>query len=138
MEAYMPLRIVAVLLSGSLLLGALLLAQAPSVQPPSAQPPAAQPPSTQPPSAQSDQPQQQPPIRVQVNEVIVPVTVTDDRGRFVSDLDRSDFHVFDEGREQNIRFFSRDPNQPVVVGFLIDLSNSTRIHWKQYQEAATE
>ncbi|MGH9630570.1 MAG: VWA domain-containing protein, partial [Bryobacteraceae bacterium] len=34
---------------------------------------------------------------VQVNEVIVPVTVTDDQGRFVSDLDSTDFRVFDEG-----------------------------------------
>src|SRR5579875_2804315 len=32
-------------------------------------------------------------IRVQVNEVIVPVTVTDEKGRFVSDLDQKDFHI---------------------------------------------
>src|SRR4051812_2777706 len=29
-------------------------------------------------------------IRVTVNEVIVPVTVTDEKGRFVSDLDQKD------------------------------------------------
>ena len=58
------------------------------------------------------------PIKVQVNEVIVPVTVTDDKGRFVSNLDAKDFRVFDEGKEQHIEFFSRDRNQPVVVGFL--------------------
>src|SRR5437588_9001872 len=80
----------------------------------------------------------QPPIRVQVDEVIVPVTVTDDRGRFVSNLDKSDFRVQDEGKDQNIRFFSRDRNQPVVVGFLLDMSNATRIHWKNFQEAAIE
>src|SRR5437764_3518798 len=91
-----------------------------------------------------NQPQQpaatpsQPAIRVQVDEVIVPVTVTDDRGRFVSNLDKSDFRVQDEGKDQNIRFFSRDRNQPVVVGFLLDMSNATRIHWKNFQEAATD
>src|SRR3569833_2124157 len=34
-------------------------------------------------------------IKVSVNEVIVPVTVTDDKGRFVSDLDKKDFTVFE-------------------------------------------
>src|SRR4029077_490912 len=77
-------------------------------------------------------------IKVQVNEVIVPVTVTDDRGRFVSNLDARDFRIQDEGRDQKIQFFSRDRNQPVVVGFLLDMSNSTRIHWKNFQDAAIE
>lgn len=78
------------------------------------------------------------PIQVQVNEVIVPVTVTDDKGRFVSDLDLKDFKILDEGHEQKVQYFSREHNQPVVVGFLIDLSNATRLHWKTYQEAAIE
>ncbi len=80
----------------------------------------------------------QKPISVSVNEVIVPVTVTDEKGRFVSDLDKADFKIFDEGKEQNVRFFTRERNQPVVVGFLIDQSNANRIHWKVYQEAAIE
>ena len=47
-------------------------------------------------------------IQVQVNEVIVPVTVTDEKGRFVSDLEKKDFKIFDEGKEQSIRFFTRE------------------------------
>jgi len=78
------------------------------------------------------------PIQVQVNEVIVPVTVTDDKGRFVSDLDQKDFTVFEEGKQQEIQFFTRERSQPVVVGFLVDLSNSSRLHWKNYQDAAVE
>jgi VWFA-related protein len=78
------------------------------------------------------------PIRVQVREVIVPITVTDDKGRFVSDLEAKDFKIFDEGREQKIQFFTRERGQPVVVGFLIDQSNTSRVNWKQYQEAAIE
>jgi VWFA-related protein len=77
-------------------------------------------------------------IQVQVDEVIVPVTVTDEKGRFVSNLELKDFRVFDEGREQKINFFTREQKQPVVVGFLLDLSNSTRVHWKKYQEAVME
>jgi Ca-activated chloride channel homolog len=88
--------------------------------------------------APSPQPPTAPPIQVQVNEVIVPVTVTDDKGRFVSDLEQKDFSVFDEGKEQQIQFFTRERSQPVVVGFLIDLSNSSRLHWKNYQDAAIE
>jgi VWFA-related protein len=72
------------------------------------------------------------------NEVIVPITVTDDRGRFVSNLEATDFRILDEGRPQRIRFFSHDQKQPVVVGFVIDMSNNTRMHWKTYQDAIME
>ena len=71
-------------------------------------------------------------------EVIVPVTVADDRGRFVSNLVKEDFHLYDEGREQNIRFFSHEQKQPIVIGFLLDQSNAMKIHWEKYKEAATE
>ena len=78
------------------------------------------------------------PIQVQVNEVIVPVTVTDEKGRFVSNLDAQDFRIFDEGKEQHLHFFSREQKQPVVVGFLVDMSNANRLHWKTYQDATIE
>jgi len=88
--------------------------------------------------ASGNQPPAPPPIQVQVNEVIVPITVTDEKGRFVSDLDQKDFTIYDEGKEQQIQFFTRERSQPVVVGFLVDLSNSSRLHWKNYQESAVE
>lgn len=88
--------------------------------------------------ASTSQPPAPPPIQVQVNEVIVPVTVTDEKGRFVSDLGQKDFTIYDEGKEQKIQFFTRERSQPVVVGFLIDLSNASRLHWKNYQDAAIE
>lgn len=77
-------------------------------------------------------------IKVSVNEVIVPVTVTDDQGRFVADLEEKDFEIYDEGKKQKIGYFSRERSQPVVVGFLLDLSNASRLHWKTYQEASRE
>jgi VWFA-related protein len=82
--------------------------------------------------------QPQPPIRVQVNEVVIPVTVTDEKGRFVSDLAQSDFKIFDQGKEQTITYFNRERNQRVVVGFLVDLSNQSRSQWKSLQEATIE
>lgn len=78
------------------------------------------------------------PIVVDVKEVIVPVTVTDDKGRFVSDLDKADFQIYDEGKLQTISYFTRERSQPVVVGFLLDLSNSNRSNWPKFQEAASE
>ena len=79
-----------------------------------------------------------PQFRSGVTEVIVPVTVTDDKGKFVSNLEAKDFRVLDEGKPQKIAFFSHNERQPVVIGFLIDQSNSTRIHWTKYQDAILE
>src|SRR5882724_10124026 len=77
-------------------------------------------------------------IIVKVQEVIVPVTVVDDKGKFVSDLEQKDFQIFDEGRLQNIGFFTRERSQPVVVGFLVDQSNAVKLNWKTYMEATTD
>jgi len=109
---------------------ALSLAQT-AEQKPTALPP-------EPPKQVAPEAPQQRPIQVQVNEVIVPVTVTDKKGRFVSNLDAKDFRIFDEGKEQHLHFFSRERSQPVVVGFLVDLSNATRLHWKTFQDAIIE
>ncbi len=72
------------------------------------------------------------------NEVIVPVTALDSKGRFISDLVQSDFHIFDEGREQKIDFFSHEQSQPVVIGFLLDTSNAMKTYWTRYKESTTE
>ncbi len=77
-------------------------------------------------------------IHVAVNEVIVPVTVTDAKGRFVSDLDKKDFSILEDNKAQNIRYFTRERSQPVVLGFLLDMSSASRIHWKNFQDATIE
>ena len=77
-------------------------------------------------------------LSVSVNEVIVPVTVTSDKGKFVTNLQKQDFKIFEEGKEQQITYFSAEREQPVVVGFLLDLSSSSSMHWKKFQEAAQE
>jgi VWFA-related protein len=73
-----------------------------------------------------------------VNEVIVPITVTDEKGKFVIDLDQKDFQIFEENKPQQIQFFTRERSQPVVIGFLLDLSTASRIHWKNFQNASEE
>jgi VWFA-related protein len=73
-----------------------------------------------------------------VTDVLVPVTATDEKGKFISNLTVNDFRVLDEGKPQRINFFSHTEKQPIVVGFLIDQSSSMRIHWIKYQDAILE
>jgi Ca-activated chloride channel homolog len=108
-------------------------AQQQPVAPKRVDPVAAAPPAGQPTPGETD-----PKFVSQSTEVIVPVTVTDDRGRYVSNMEAKDFRILDEGRPQKITFFSHDPKQPVVIGFLVDTSSAMRIHWKTFQEAILE
>ncbi len=78
-------------------------------------------------------------ILVDVNVVNVPVTVTDDQGRFIVDLTKDDFEVYEDGEKVDIRYFTEsqdEANKPRIrVGFLVDLSNTARLYYKNYQES---
>jgi len=74
-------------------------------------------------------------FKTAISEVIVPVTVTDPKGKFVSNLEAKDFELYDEGIKQNISYFTRERNQPVVIGYLVDLSNTNKLHWDKFKEA---
>jgi VWFA-related protein len=52
--------------------------------------------------------QQEPTIRVDVQQVLVPVVVTDKKGHHVSGLRASDFQIFEDGVQQEIASFSRE------------------------------
>ena len=68
--------------------------------------------------AQEDPATQEPqPIRVDVNRVNVGVFVTDPAGKFVEDLQREHFHIFDNGVEQPITDFLavEEPAQALVL-----------------------
>jgi Ca-activated chloride channel homolog len=96
---------------------------------------------TQPPTQQTPaQAQSEPNVRITstTNEVIVPVSVTDLKGKFVSNLTAKDFRIYDEGKPQRITYFSHEGKQSIVVGFLVDLSSSSRIHWDKYQDMIQE
>src|SRR5207248_6972267 len=67
----------------------------------------------------------QPPLRVDVNLVLVPVTVTDHKGQIISGLDRSRFRVFEEGVPQPIASFSSE-DLPASVGLVLDVSGSMK------------
>ena len=64
-------------------------------------------------------------LKVDVNLVSVFVTVQDDAGNFVTDLDREDFVLFIDDREQPIEIFEKQDNLGTTVGVLIDNSGSS-------------
>ena len=51
--------------------------------------------------------------------------MVDDKNRLVTDLDRSDFTVFEDGQPQKITSFRRE-DIPVAMGIVIDNSGSMR------------
>ncbi|MBI2150819.1 MAG: hypothetical protein HYU27_09490, partial [Acidobacteria bacterium] len=63
-------------------------------------------------------------IRVDVRLVNVIATVTDDHGRYVSNLNAGDFLVEEDGKPQKIAHFSQDRGIPVNVGIVLDTSSS--------------
>jgi Ca-activated chloride channel family protein len=62
-------------------------------------------------------------IRVNVNMVLVPVSVMDSRGRSVSGLGPENFRVFDGSHQVPIVWFGTE-DQPITVGLIFDCSRS--------------
>lgn len=62
-------------------------------------------------------------FRTGVDLINVTVTVTDARGRFVSDLQADDFVLFEDGRPQTLQQFDAE-RVPVSLGIALDTSGS--------------
>ncbi len=75
-------------------------------------------------------------MRVELVNVLT--TVTDKKNRLVTDLTKDDFHIFEDGKPQDIRFFSRETDLPLRIGMLVDTSNSIRARLRFEQEAAID
>jgi VWFA-related protein len=78
------------------------------------------------------------PIRVDVTRVDMLFTVTDKKGRFVTNLTKDDFEVIENKKPQTIMEFAAESDLPLRLGILIDTSNSIRTRFKFEQEAAVE
>lgn len=74
-------------------------------------------------------------LSTEANLVVLPVTVRDRRGQFVSNLDKSNFHVYEDGKIQNITLF-RNQDVPATVGLVVDHSASMAAKQLQVIEAA--
>src|SRR5579871_5970346 len=75
-------------------------------------------------------------IILDVTRVNMLFTVTDRKGRFVTDLTKDDFQVFENKKPQEIAEFTAETDLPLRLGILIDTSNSIRDRFKFEQEAA--
>lgn len=73
-----------------------------------------------------------------VRVVNVFVTVRDSKGQLVRGLRREDFQVSEDGRAQDIRYFSADSDLPLTIGLLFDISGSQRSVIEKQREAGGE
>jgi VWFA-related protein len=71
-----------------------------------------------------------------VKVVSVLATVRTKGGEIVQDLAKEDFVLTESGRPQNVRYFSRETNLPLVLGLLVDTSGSQRLVLGEEQEAS--
>jgi Ca-activated chloride channel family protein len=76
-------------------------------------------------------------IRVDVNLVLVPVTVTDTINRLVTGLERENFYIFDNNIPQAIKSFSTE-DAPVTIGIIFDLSGSMSSKFVRARKALSE
>lgn len=90
---------------------------------------------TQTPAANAD-PQSR--ITLDVTRVNILYTVTDRKGRFVTNLGKDDFEVFESKKKQNLLEFTAESDLPLRLALLVDTSNSIRDRFRFIQEAGIE
>jgi VWFA-related protein len=76
-------------------------------------------------------------ITLDVSRVNMLFTVSDKKGRFITDLTKDDFEVFESKKPQSIIEFAAETDLPLRLAILIDTSNSIRERFHFQQEAAT-
>jgi VWFA-related protein len=76
-------------------------------------------------------------ISVDLNLVVLPVTVRDDDGGFASDLTKDNFEIYEDGVKQSIRLF-RHEDIPVTAGIVVDHSGSMTAKMANVVAAAEE
>src|ERR1041385_2442972 len=77
-------------------------------------------------------------IVLEVNRVNMLFTVTDKKGKFITDLSKDDFLVIENKKSQAIQEFTAESDLPLRIGILIDTSNSIRDRFRFEQEATIE
>jgi len=65
-----------------------------------------------------------PTLKVEVNLVNILFNVRDKKGGLVGNLSKDDFKIFENGQEQQIKYFNRETDLPLTIGLLIDVSAS--------------
>jgi Ca-activated chloride channel family protein len=76
-------------------------------------------------------------LRVDVNLVLVPATVTDPLNRLVTGLEKENFEIYDNNVGQIIKSFSTE-DAPVTIGIVFDLSGSMNSKFNRARRALSE
>ena len=79
----------------------------------------------------------EPTIRVDVSVVNILLTVRDRDGGLVANLGKSDFDIREDGKRQEILYFSRETRLPLTLGLLVDSSISQQRLIPDEQRAAS-
>ncbi|HLK68094.1 MAG TPA: VWA domain-containing protein [Bryobacteraceae bacterium] len=66
------------------------------------------------------------PIKVDVDVVSILASVRDKKGALVPNLEKNDFTVLEDGKSQEIKYFTRETDLPLTIGLLVDVSGSQR------------
>jgi VWFA-related protein len=74
-------------------------------------------------------------VRVDTALVTIPVSVMDRSGRYIPNLTKQDFHIFEDGVEHDVAYFA-SVEKPFTVALVIDTSGSTQFRLDEIQEAA--
>ncbi|HEX9119202.1 MAG TPA: VWA domain-containing protein, partial [Terriglobales bacterium] len=77
------------------------------------------------------------PMRVDVDLVLIPATITDPMNRLVTGLERDNFQLFENGEKQEIRHFSSE-DAPLSLGVIFDMSGSMSNKIEKSREAVVE
>jgi Ca-activated chloride channel family protein len=77
------------------------------------------------------------PYKVEVDLVLVPVTITDPMNRLVTGLEKENFVVMDNGQRQEIRHFSSE-DAPISLGVIFDMSGSMKDKIEKSREAVVD
>jgi Ca-activated chloride channel family protein len=94
----------------------------------------------------AEKPQQSPPdsqespvatFHAHADLVSIPVTVTDTLNRFVLGLQKEDFHLLEDGVEQNVEHFSGE-DAPLSIGLVFDESGSMGYKLRTSRDAVTQ
>lgn len=74
-------------------------------------------------------------VRVETTLVSIPVSVMDRDGKFIPNLRKEDFRIWEDGTEQQVAYFA-STEKPFTVALVIDTSGSTKYRLDEIQDAA--
>lgn len=80
---------------------------------------------------------QSPVIRKNVDLVLVPVTITDRQAHVITGLNKQNFKLYENKKEQEIRHFSSE-DAPVSIGIILDISGSMKSKIERATDAVRE